>query len=122
MTNEADPQPEDFAQLLARLKSEYGIGDSEVARRIDVSVSTVNTWVHRKRQPRREALEKLAHSFPKFSRSEIFAAADRETPGPLSADDKQEILELLADLTAEQQELQKIQIRAIAERNRSALS
>lgn len=122
MKNEASPQPEDFAQLLARLKSEYDVSDSEVARRTGVHVSTVNTWIHRKRKPRPEALEALADAFDTFSREEIFAAAGRETPGPLSADDKREILELLAYLTAEQQELQKIQIRAIVERNRSALS
>lgn len=122
MENTAAPQPQDFAQLLARLKSERGIGDSEIARRVGVSVSTVNTWVHRKRRPRREALEALAEAFDDFSREEIFAAADRKTPGPLAPDAEQRILGLIRELTAEQQEFTETQLRALAEGNRSSLS
>lgn len=123
MKSQDPPHPEDFAQLLQRLKADYGgLGDSEVARRIGVSVSTVNTWVHRKRKPRPDAIRALAKAFPKFSEEEIFAAVGRQTPGPVSPEAEQRLLELFSELTEEQQELQELQIRAVVERNRSSAS
>lgn len=110
---------EDFAQLLKRLKDEYSVSDSEIARRIDVSVSTVNTWVHRKRSPRDDAIRALAATFPKFSEAELFAAAGRKAPGPLSPDAEERILELYRALTPEQQEMSEIQLRALRDANRS---
>ncbi|MEV7491470.1 helix-turn-helix domain-containing protein [Streptomyces anulatus] len=120
-TDDATPA-EDFAQLLARLKDTYKVNDSQIAESIGVSVSTVNTWVHRKRQPRPEALHKLASRYPKFSRAAIFAAAGRKTPGPISADAEERLLELFRGLTAEQQEMKELELRALNEYNRSALS
>ncbi|MFD8407219.1 helix-turn-helix domain-containing protein [Streptomyces anulatus] len=120
-TEDATPT-EDLAQLLARLKDEYGVNDSQIAAAIGVSVSTVNTWVHRKRQPRPDALRALAAAYPKFSEDQVFAAAGRKTPGPLAPEAEERLLELFRGLTAEQQELQEIQLRALNEHNRSALS
>ncbi|MFJ9890834.1 helix-turn-helix domain-containing protein [Streptomyces sp. NPDC091287] len=120
-TDDATPT-EDLAQLLARLKDEYGVNDSQIAGAIGVSVSTVNTWVHRKRQPRPDALRALAAAYPKFTEDQIFAAAGRKTPGPLSPDAAERILALLHELTAEQQADKEVEIRALAERNRSTLS
>ncbi|MFE7754269.1 helix-turn-helix domain-containing protein [Streptomyces sp. NPDC057429] len=113
---------EDFAQLLARLRDEYGVNDSQIATATGVSPSTVSTWNHRRRQPRPDALRALAAAYPKFSEHEIFAAAGRKTPGPLSPAAEERLLELFRGLTAEQQADKEVELRALAERNRSALS
>jgi len=121
-THEQQPA-EDLAQLIARLKDTYGVSDSEIARRIGVAPATVNSWVHRKRGtgrgPNKDKLRALAREFPKFTEAEIFAAAGRATPGPLSNDARERILALIEELTDEQQEMTEVQIRALVERNRS---
>lgn len=122
MANEDTTPIEDLAQLLARLKDEYGVNDSQIAAAIDVSVSTVNTWVHRKRQPRPEALHRLAARYPKFSADQIFAAAGRKTPGPVSPAAEERLLELFRGLTAEQQQTKEVELRALNEHNRSSMS
>lgn len=114
---------EDLAQLIVRLKDTYGVSDSEIARRIDVSPATVNAWVHRKRGgqrgPAREKLQALAREFPKFTEAEIFAAAGRKTPGPLSPQAEERVQELYRELTAEQQTIIETQMRALVEMNRT---
>lgn len=114
---------EDLAQLLARLKDEYDVNESEIARRIGVAPATVNAWVHRKRGtgrgPNRDKLRALAQIFPKFTEDEIFAAAGRVTPGPLSTDKEAEVLEYFRDLTEQQQQDQLIQMKALGDANRS---
>jgi transcriptional regulator with XRE-family HTH domain len=114
---------EDLAQLLARLKAEYGVNESEIARRIDVAPATVNAWVHRKRGtgrgPNREKLRALAREFPKFTEDEIFSAAGRATPGPLAPDREARALEYFRDLTEQQQRDQLVQMRALGEANKS---
>ncbi|MEU1122171.1 helix-turn-helix transcriptional regulator [Streptomyces sp. NPDC005899] len=121
-THEQQPA-EDLAQLIARLKDTYGVSDSEIARRIGVAPATVNSWVHRKRGgtrgPNKEKLRALAAAFPKFTEAEIFAAAGRAAPGPLSDDARVRILALIEELTEDQQEMTEVQIRALVERNRS---
>lgn len=114
---------ENFAQLISRLKDTYGVSESEIARRLDVSTATVNNWAHGRRQtPRVATLDKLAELFPKISRAEIFAAAGRRTPGQLTPDAEQRIMENLRELTEEQQRMFDVQIRAVAEGNRSGSS
>ncbi|MGD1219961.1 XRE family transcriptional regulator [Streptomyces krungchingensis] len=114
---------EDLAQLLARLKDTYGVNNSEIARRIGVAPATVNAWVNRQRGtgrgPRRAALQALAEQFPKFTAEEIFAAAGRETPGPLSPESEERILELWRGLTEEQQRAKEVEMRALGEMNRT---
>jgi transcriptional regulator with XRE-family HTH domain len=121
-----DTASEDFAQLLSRLKDQYGVSESEIARRIGVSSAAVNNWVRRKRGtgrgPNPEKLRALHREFPAFTEDEIFAAVGRKKPGPLNPDAEQRVLELYRGLTAEQQEMQEIQMRALNEHNRSALS
>ncbi|MFE5628432.1 helix-turn-helix domain-containing protein [Streptomyces sp. NPDC056543] len=110
---------EDFAQLLARLKDEYGgLSDTEVGRRVGVSHATVNTWVHRKRIPSAKNLEAIAAAFPKFSRDELFAATERKVPGKLSPDRAERIMRLIEGLTAEQQDFTEAQLRGLNEVNR----
>jgi transcriptional regulator with XRE-family HTH domain len=114
---------EDLAQLLARLKDNYGVNDSEIARRIGVSPATVNAWVHRRRGGgrgvKRESLQALAREFPRFTEAQIFAAAGRETPGPLPPEAEARIIELWRGLTQEQQRLKEIEMRALGEANRT---
>ncbi|MFF1282203.1 helix-turn-helix domain-containing protein [Streptomyces sp. NPDC058299] len=114
---------EDLAQLLARLKAEYGVTETEIARRIGTGVSTVNSWSNRtrggKRGPNREKLRALAREFPKFTEDEIFRAAGRQSPGPLSAEAQARVLELWAGLTAEQQRAKEVELRALNEMNRT---
>lgn len=117
-------RPEDLAQLLARLKDTYGVSDSEIARRIGVSPATVNAWVHRRRGTsargvKSENLRALAAAFPKFTEDEVFAAAGRESPGPLSPDSEQRILELYRSMTEDQQRMIEAQMRAVQDLNRT---
>lgn len=114
---------EDLAQLLARLKDEYNVNESEIARRIGVAPSTVNSWTNRtrggKRGARPEKLRALAEQFPKFTEAEIFAAAGRESPGPYSPDAEARILDLWRGLTEEQQKAKEVEMRALNEMNRT---
>ena len=114
---------EDLAQLLARLKSTYDVNESEIARRIGVAASTVNSWVNRtrggKRGVRPATIRALAEAFPKFTEEEIARAAGRETPGPMNPDGEQRILELYRGLTAEQKRMKEVEMRALNELNRT---
>lgn len=122
METEDTPPVEDFAQALAALKDEYQVSDSDIARAVGVSSAAVGTWVHRKRKPRRPAVVALAQAFPKFTEDRLFRALGRETPGPLPEDARERLFALFAELTAEQQEMKEIEMRALAERNRSQFS
>jgi transcriptional regulator with XRE-family HTH domain len=93
-----------------------------VAKAVGVSSAAVGTWVHRKRKPRRAAVVALAKAYPKFTEERLFAALGREAPGPLDAAAEDRLLELFRELTTEQQEMKEIEMRAIAERNRSQFS
>jgi transcriptional regulator with XRE-family HTH domain len=117
--NEETPHPEDFAQILQRLKDKHGVSDSEIARRTGLHVSTVNSWVHRKRVPRPDAIRDLAAAFPDFTEEELSAAAGRKMPGPLTPEREERILELIRGLTAEQQAFTEAQLRGLNEANRS---
>lgn len=115
---------ENLAQLIIRIKDTYKVSDSEIARRIEASPATVNAWVHGKRGggrgPNRETLRKLAAEFPKITEAEVFAAAGRRTPGPVSPDGEERIVNLYRDLTAEQQRIIETQMRAVVEDNRTS--
>lgn len=120
MTTDENPHVasgEDFAQLLQRIKDHYAVSDSEIARRTGVHVSTVNTWVHRKRVPRRDAIEALAQAFPLFSASVLTVAAGRKAPGPLAPGTEERLLELFRGLTKEQQEIKELELKALVEHN-----
>jgi transcriptional regulator with XRE-family HTH domain len=110
------PAEETFAQVLRALKDEYGVSDSEIARRIDAHVSTTNNWAHGKALPRDGALLKLAALFPKFKKR-LFAAAGKRPPAPLSPDRREAVLKVFDRLTEEQQEMLLIQARAVADSN-----
>lgn len=117
MENPGQDPVEDFPQLLKRLKEEYDVTEQEIGDAIGVHVSTVNTWVNRKRTPRPAALRALAKAYPKFTEEQFFAATDRATPGPLPVDAEARILELIKGLTAEQQQMTEAQLRALNEWN-----
>ncbi|MFJ6905568.1 helix-turn-helix domain-containing protein [Streptomyces griseoluteus] len=111
------PADETFAQVLAALKDQYQVSDSEVARRIGSHVSTVNNWAHGKASPRPAAIRALAREFPAFTEARLFAAIGKRAPAPLSADRRAAVLAVFDRLTDEQQELLLIQASAVAERN-----
>ncbi|MHC5259861.1 helix-turn-helix domain-containing protein [Streptomyces sp. UC4497] len=108
---------EDFAQVLAELMDQNNLDGSKLARRIGVSTSTVNTWIHRKRTPRDDAIRKLADAFPSFSVKRLSDAAGRKAPGPLSPDRVERLMELFAGLTEDQQEMMEIQAKALRDSN-----
>jgi transcriptional regulator with XRE-family HTH domain len=118
-----EERTEDLAQLLARLKSTYDVNESEIARRIGVTPATINAWVHRRRGtgrgPALKNLRALAEQFPKFTLAEISAAAGRTAPGPLDEDAETRILEYWRGLTAEQQRMKEIELRALNEANKA---
>lgn len=118
METEEFPPAEDFAQALAALKADYKVSDSEIARRIDVSPATVNSWVHRKRSPRDDAIARLSKAFPRYSVKRLSDAAGRKAPGPLSPEAEARLLELFKGLTEEQQGMAEIQLRALRDSNR----
>jgi transcriptional regulator with XRE-family HTH domain len=119
---EPNPPAEDFAQALAALKDEYRASDTDIAKAVGVSSSAVGTWIHRKRKPRRAAVVALAAAYPKFTEERLFRALGREAPGPLDAAAEERLLDLFRELTAEQQEMKEIEMRALGERNRSQFS
>jgi transcriptional regulator with XRE-family HTH domain len=120
----ADPErTEDLAQLITRLKDTYNVNESEIARRIGVAPATVNSWTRRtrggKRGVRPETLRALAAAFPKFNEDEIFRAAGRQSPGPLSPEAEARVLALYRSLTEEQQRMIEVQMRAVTELNQT---
>ena len=117
MATDETPTSETFPQVLAELKAEYGDNDSEVARKLGISISTVNTWVHGKRTPRPEAIRKIATAYPKFTEARLFEAAGRKAPGPISSDAAERLLELFRGLTKEQQDMLEIQAKAVRDSN-----
>ncbi|MFJ8049875.1 helix-turn-helix domain-containing protein [Streptomyces luteogriseus] len=107
---------ETIAQVLAAIKDEYGLTETEIAKRLDSHVSTVNNWAHGKATPRQPALLKLAELFPTY-RTRLLAAAGKRAPAPLSADRREAVLREFDRLTEEQQEMLLIQARAVADSN-----
>lgn len=111
------PAAETFAQVLAALKDDYGVNDTQVATRIGAHVSTVNNWAHGKANPRAAAIRTLAREFPRFTEERLFAAVGKRAPAPLSGDGRAEVLEVFDQLTEEQQKMLLIQARAVADSN-----
>lgn len=122
METDSTPPVEDFAQALAALKAEYQVSDRDIARAIGVSSAAVGTWVHRQKKPRRASVVALAQAYPKFTEERLFAALGRERPGPLGKSAEERLFALFAELTAEQQEMKEIEMRALVERNHSRSS
>lgn len=116
-------RPVDLAQLLALIKDTYGVNETELGRRIGVSPATVNAWVHRKRGtgrgPNPDKLRAIAEAFPKFSEEVVFAAARRQSPGPLSPDAEARIIALWRGLTADQQRAKEVEMKALNDMNRT---
>jgi transcriptional regulator with XRE-family HTH domain len=114
---------EDLSKLIRRIQGQRPqLTQSEIARRIGISPSAVNSWVSRKRGtgrgPNRETLSKLAGVLG-VSEQEVFTAAGRKTPGHATPDKEQRIIEAFRGLTAEQQQIIEIQMNALLEHNRT---
>lgn len=112
---------DDLSALIRRVQDQRPeLTQSEIARRIGVSVSAVSAWVTRKRGtgrgPNRDTLARLANILGVPER-DVYAAAGRRLPGPVGPDREQRILEYFRNLTAGQQEMVEIQLRAICQHN-----
>ncbi|MFF8485226.1 helix-turn-helix domain-containing protein [Streptomyces antibioticus] len=108
---------ETFAQVLAELKDQYGVNDTQIASAIGAHVSTVNNWVNGKAAPRPAAVHKLADRYPKFTTQRLFAALGKRAPAPLSPDRRDALLATFDRLTEEQQQMLLIQANAVADSN-----
>ena len=107
----------DIADLVSQIKDAHHVTETEIARRIGVHISTVNNWVHRKSTPRPDAIHALAREFPDHSAEQLFAAAGRKAPGPISVEAEQRLLQLFRGLTAHQQQILEIQVRGLVDHN-----
>ena len=112
-----EPAEETFAQVLAALKSEYGVNDSEISRRIGAHVSTVNNWANGKPTPGRGAVRTLAAVGPIVTAAGIFGALGTRPPAPLRADEREQLLDVFDRLTEEQRQILFIQASAVADSN-----
>lgn len=113
----AAPADETVPQVLAALKDDYRVSDSEIARRIGTHVSTVNNWVRGKSNPRPAAIRAIAREFPRYPEARLFTAMGKRTPAPLSPDRRDAVLAVFDRLTEEQQEMLIIQASAVADSN-----
>lgn len=105
---------ETLAQLIRRVQeARPELTQSEIARRAKVSVSAVNAWANAIRVPSRRSCDKLADALGE-PRERVFAAANRRTPGALSPEAEQRILELYRKLSAEEQRIVERQMMALA--------
>jgi transcriptional regulator with XRE-family HTH domain len=115
------PADEDLADLIKRIQDQHGVSQSDIARRLGISNSAVNLWVNRRRGsgrgPGSDTLRKLAAAYG-IPEREVFAAAGRKQPGPVEPDAEARIVSLYRELTAEQQYILEVQMRALAEDNR----
>lgn len=122
MDSPQEQSAEDLADLIQAIKDEHGVSDSDIARRVEVTPATVNAWIHRRRGtgrgPKPATLRKLASAYG-IPEDRVFASVKRARPGPLSPQATERLLQLFAELTAEQQEMVEIQLRATAEHNRT---
>lgn len=115
-------QAPDLADLIRRIMDEHDVTQSYIAARIGVSVSAVSSWANRtrggSRGPNQKTLRALADAFGIPVR-DVFAAAGRKVPGPLSPDANERVLAVFAELTAEQQAAFEAQMKAVADLNRT---
>lgn len=116
-------QAPDLADLIRRIMDEHNVTRSGIAARIGSTTSTVSAWTLRKRGagsrgPNPDKLRALAEAFG-IPEREVFAAAGRKVPGPLSPDKNERVLAVFAELTAEQQAAFEAQMKAVADLNRT---
>ncbi|MFF2954294.1 helix-turn-helix transcriptional regulator [Kitasatospora sp. NPDC057965] len=112
--NTVDESGETLPQLIRRVQdARPELTQTEIARRAGVSVSAVNTWVNGERVPSRKSADKLAAALGE-PRERVFAAAGRRTPGSLTPDAEERILELYRRLTADEQRIIERQLAALA--------
>lgn len=124
MNTQPEPAPtEDLAQLIRRVMAEQDLTMTEISDRSGLTVSTISSWATRKRGaggrgPGRDKLRALAKGL-RVPEADVFAAAGRRVPGPISPDQEQQLLAYFRELTAEQQGDKLYEIEKLAERNRS---
>ncbi|MFI1021306.1 helix-turn-helix domain-containing protein [Streptomyces olivaceus] len=114
----ADHDDETFAQVLAELMTTYKVNQSDVARAVGGSPSTVSTWINGRKVPRDDAIRRLAEAYPRYTVQRLSAAAGRKAPAPLTPDRRDRVLGYMDQLTEEQQQFLEIQAKALADSNK----
>lgn len=84
-----------FAQNFRRFMYAYGLKQLEVAKALNVSTSTINSWYHAQRTPRMDKVDALCKLFH-CKRSDLIAE-DFQTPAIGEA----ELVEMYRSLNAE---------------------
>lgn len=121
-----EARPETLAQLLRRVMDEHpDLTQTELARRVGVSISAINTWRSGARGSGRGPAEKnlraLAEALRTYgvTEAELTAAADRKVPGPLDPNGEQRVLELYRQLSAAEQRFIERQMQGLATEDRT---
>lgn len=87
-----------FAKNLSQYMSFYGLKQIDLAKRLKVSTSTINSWVHAQRTPRMDKVDILCKLF-RCKRSDLIAE-EFHAPTIMESD----LLEVFRDLNDEGQE------------------
>lgn len=117
MENQEQPG-ETFAEVLAELMDEYHVSQSDIARAIEGSPSTVSLWLRGRRTPRNDTIRTIAEAYPKYTVKRLTEAVGRKPSAPLTPDRRERVLDIFDQLTEEQQEIMLIQGKALADSNR----
>lgn len=90
--------------------AESGLSQSEISNRSGIALATLNAWITGRRAPGKgpegaEKLRALAGVLPGVTVREVFEAAGRSVPGPVSADAQAHVLALYRALSPGRQRL-----------------
>lgn len=118
--NEKD-MPGDIGQLdvpglLKRILGRYDDNQSKLARALDISPGTVNSWANGTRLPSSENLHKLAAIGP-YAVEVWQAAVGRKVRAPLDETREQYILSLWRSFGETEQDLLETQMEAVARKS-----
>lgn len=118
-----DRQAEGMAALLKRVMAQTGMTQSEIAERSEIPLATVNAWITGRRSPGKgpkaaTMLRRLADVLPGVTVKDVFEAAGRTVPGPVTPEGQQLILDLYRTLSPGRQKLAEQMLRALAAEER----
>lgn len=99
------PQGENLAALLKRAMDETGMTQSDIAEKSGVPLATLNAWITGRRKPSKtqrtaDYLREVAGALPgAYSVGDVFKAAGRAVPGPLTPDGEARVLQIYRNLS-----------------------
>lgn len=114
---------DDLGALIQRRMEEKGWTITEIARRSELSVSTVHAWAtgiraSGSRGPNPDKLRKLAKGM-QLTVAEVFEAAGRRVPGTLTDADQRRFMHLLGELSESDRRVVEATMEAMIARDRS---